>query len=406
MDTLTPEATTPSELPDTSTSFIRRWRLQLGIGAVVLVILIVWAIRAGRSSAAPTGAGRSVPVVVATTRQGDMNVNLTGLGTVVPLSTVTVHSRVDGQLMRIDFTEGQLVHQGELLAEIDPRPFQVQLMQAEGQLAKDQAALKNARMDQERYISLVKQGILAQQQLDAQVSTVVQAEGAIKSDEAQVESAKLNLVYSRITAPISGRVGLRLVDLGNMVHATDANGLAVIAPVQPINVIFTIPADNIQKVLAQDRKPGKLTVEAWDRDMTARLAVGTLAAIDNQVDVTTGTVRLKALFTNENLALFPNQFVNARLLVDTLHNAIIVPSAAVQRSPQATFVYVVKADNTVEFRTVEVLTTDGDLSCLKQGLTPGEKVVVDGLDKLRPGSKVAPADAEGQVPANNSKAKG
>jgi membrane fusion protein, multidrug efflux system len=406
MDTSMPDATLPSQSPDSAPSFLLRWRLQLSIGAALLAFLVIWAIRASRQNAAPPGTGRSVPVVVATVRKGDMNVNLTGLGTVVPLSTVTVHSRVDGQIMRIAFTEGQMVRQGDLLVEIDPRPFQVQLMQAEGQLAKDQAALKNARMDQERYISLVKQGILAQQQLDAQVSTVVQAEGAIKSDEAQVESAKLNLVYSRITAPLSGRVGLRLVDLGNMVHATDTNGLLVIAPVQPINAVFTIPADAIQKVLAQDKKLGHLKVEAWDRDMTTRLAVGTLEAIDNQVDVNTGTVRLKALFSNEDLALFPNQFVNARLLVDTLHDAIIVPSAAVQRSPQATFVYVVKADSTVELRTVDVLTTDGDLSCIKQGLAPGEKVVVDGLDKLRPGSKVAPADAESQGGATGSKAKG
>ncbi|MDR3684203.1 MAG: MdtA/MuxA family multidrug efflux RND transporter periplasmic adaptor subunit [Geothrix sp.] len=406
MATLTPDAPPPSPSPVPSSGFFLRWRLRLGLGAVVLVILILWAIRAGRSSSAPPAAGRSVPVVVTAARKGDMNVNLTGLGTVTPLTTVTVHSRVDGELMRVAFTEGQMVHQGDLLAQIDPRPFQVQLMQAEGQLAKDQAALKNARMDLDRFQSLVKQGILAQQQLDAQTSTVVQAEGAIKSDESQVESAKLNLVYSRITAPISGRVGLRLVDLGNMVHASDANGLAVISAVQPITVIFTIPADNIQQVLAQNRKTGKLMVEAWDRDMTSRLAVGTLAAIDNQADVGTGTVRLRALFANEDMALFPNQFVNAKLLVDTLRDMIIVPSAAVQRSPQATFVYVAKADNTVELRPVVVQATDGDQTCLSRGLAPGEKVVVDGLDKLRPGSKVVPTDAEGQGTANGTKAKG
>ena len=406
MDTLTPDAPVSPESLDPIPGFFQRWRLRLGIGAVLLVILMFWVMRSGRRSAAPTNAGRSVPVVVATVRKGDMNVSITGLGTVTPLSTVTVHSRVDGQLMRIAFTEGQMVREGDLLAEIDPRPFQVQLMQAEGQLAKDQAALKNARMDQERFTSLVQQGILAQQQLDAQTSTVVQAEGAIKSDQAQVESARLNLIYSRITAPLSGRVGLRLVDLGNMVHASDASGLAVITPVQPINVIFTVPADNIQKVLAQNQKSNKLTVEAWDRDQNARLAVGTLAAIDNQVDVGTGTVRLKALFTNDDLALFPNQFVNARLLVDTLHGAIIVPSAAIQRSPKATFVYVVKPDSTVDFRVVELLATDGDLTCVKEGLTPGEKVVVDGLDKLRPGSKVAPFDAEGQGAATTPKGKG
>jgi multidrug efflux system membrane fusion protein len=406
MNPSNPESTIPADLPAPSLGFFPRWRLRLGIGAVVLVLLLVWIVRANRTVVAPVGPGRSVPVVTAIARQGDMNVSLTALGTVTALSTVTIHSRVDGQLMHIAFTEGQVVRQGDLLAEIDPRPFQVQLMQAQGQLAKDQAALKNALMDRERFTSLVKQGILPQQQLDAQVSTVVQAEGVIKSDEAQVESAKLNLVYSRITAPISGRVGLRLVDLGNMVHATDPNGLAVVAPVQPINVIFSVPADNIQQVLAQNKKSGKLTVEAWDRDLKARLAIGTLAAIDNQVDVGTGTVRLKALFTNEDMVLFPNQFVNARLLVDTLHNAIIIPSAAVQRSPQATFVYVVKADSTVEFRVVEILTTEGDLSCIKKGLASGEKVVVDGLDKLRPGSKVAPADAEAPGAASGTKAKG
>jgi multidrug efflux system membrane fusion protein len=227
---------------------------------------------------------------------------------------------------------------------------------------------------------------------------VAQFQAALKSDQAQVESAKLNLVYSRITAPISGRVGLRLVDAGNMVRATDANGLATLAPIQPINVVFAVPADNIQKVMSQNAKGGKLPVEAWDRDLKTRLAAGVLAAIDNQVDPATGTVRMKALFSNDDKALFPNQFVNVQLLVDTLRGIVIVPTAAVQRSPQGVFVYVVKDDSTVELRTVEVQGTDGDNTAVTKGLAGGETVVTDGLEKLRPGSKVAlpkPVGAKG-----------
>jgi multidrug efflux system membrane fusion protein len=326
-----------------------------------------------------------------------MPVNISGLGTVVPTDAVTVRTRVDGQLMTVNFKEGQVVKQGDLLMQVDPRPYEVQLHQAEGQLAKDQAALKDARLDLERYKNLVKQGILPQQQLDTQVATVDQDEAAIKGDQAGVESARLNLTYSRITAPLSGTVGLRLVDAGNMVHATDTTGLVVITPLSPINVMFTIPADNIQHVLANSRVGKPLAVDAFDRDNSRKLASGALLAVDNQVDPTTGTVRLKAQFPNKDGILFPNQFVNARLQTDTLHDVLIVPAAAVQRSPRGNFVYVVKPDSTVDLRTVEIELTEADTIALKSGVQESEQVVIDGLDKLSPGTKVAPTQAAAKV---------
>ncbi len=377
-------------------ALLQGWRLWAIVGAAALLLWLFF--RGGKKDPAASAASRPVPVAVALARKGDMAVRLSGLGTVTALSNVTVKSRVDGQLVRVDFIEGQLVHEGQLLAEIDPRPFKVQLMQAEGQFAKDNAAFQNAKADLARLEGLVKQGIISRQQLDTQISSVAQFEAALKSDQAQVESAKLNLIYSRVTAPISGRVGLRLVDVGNIVRTTDATGLVTIAPIQPINVVFAVPADHIQQVLSQNAKATRLPVEAWDRDLRTRLAAGTLAAIDNQVDPGTGTVRLKAVFANEDRALFPNQFVNAQLLVDTLRGVVIVPTAAVQRSPQGDFVYLVKADSTVELRTVEVQGTDGDDTALSKGLAGGETIVTDGLEKLRPGSKVAlpkPSAAKG-----------
>jgi multidrug efflux system membrane fusion protein len=378
-------------------AILRGWRLWAIVGGASLLLLWLF-FRGTKKDPGINPAGRPVPVAVTQSRKGDMAVRISGLGTVTALNNVTVRSRVDGQLVRVAFTEGQLVREGELLAEIDPRPFKVQLMQAEGQFAKDRAAAQNANADLKRFQSLVKQGIISSQQLDTQVSAVAQFEASLEADQATIESAKLNLVYSRITAPISGRVGLRLVDVGNIVKATDANGLVTIAALQPINVVFAVPADNVQQVLSQNAKATKLPVEAWDRDLRTRLGTGTLAAIDNQVDPGTGTVRLKALFSNENRALYPNQFVNAQLLVDTLRGVVIVPTAAVQRSPQGSFVYVVKGDSTVELRNVEVKGTDGDDTAVSKGLSGGETVVTDGLEKLRPGSKVAlpkPAGAKG-----------
>jgi multidrug efflux system membrane fusion protein len=330
-----------------------------------------------------------VPVVAAAAESGTMPVYLNGLGTVTSLNTVTVHTRVDGQLDAVMFREGDLVRKGELLAQIDPRPFQVQMHQAEGTLARDQAALKNAQIDLQRYQALFAQDAIPQQQLATQMATVTQDESVIKSDQAQVDNARLNLTYSRITAPITGRVGLRLVDPGNIVHASDPNGLIVITQRQPIGVLFTIPEDSLPGVLAQLRRSRTLAVEAWNRDMTAKLATGALLTVDNEIDPTTGTVRLKATFPNQQEALFPNQFVNARLLLDTLDGIVMVPAAAIQRNQQSTFVYVVKPDDTVELRTVDLRLTEGDRVAIDRGLAAGERVVVEGVDKLQPGMKVA-----------------
>jgi multidrug efflux system membrane fusion protein len=402
-DTPAEAGSAPLMLGASSSAPKRRWPwlAALGAGALVVVLLVA---RSGKekagAAAGKSGKGaapRAVPVMAAAARTGDVGVYLTGLGTATALNTVTVRSRVDGQLINVAFREGQFVHEGDLLAQIDPRPFQVQLIQAEGQMARDEAALKNANTDLERYRVLTQQGAIPRQQLDTQVSTVNQYEAALKSDRGQIESAKLNLVYSRITAPISGRVGLRLLDAGNIVHANDANGLVVITQLQPIAVVFTVPADQLPKVMDQMRAGRRLAVEAYDRDLKNRLATGSLLAVDNQIDQTTGTVRLKALFGNDDNALFPNQFVNARLLVNTLVETVIVPTAAIQRSPQTMFVYVVKPDETVEMRPVEVQLTEAEDTAIRKGVRAGDLVVVDGIDKLQPGTKVSVgrSDAKG-----------
>jgi multidrug efflux system membrane fusion protein len=318
-----------------------------------------------------------------------MGVYLTGLGTVTAVNTVTVRSRVDGQLVDVAFREGQEVRKGDLLARIDPRPFEVQLLSAQGQLAKDQATLENARRDLERFRLLLRDQIVPQQQFDAQLAAVRQAEGALKSDEALIASARLNLSYTRITAPESGTVGLRLVDPGNMVHANDQNGIVVLAQQRPIVVVLTLPADQVPPVRAQTARKKTLPMEAWDREMKTKLATGELVAVDNQIDPATGTVKLKGVFPNDDLALFPNQFVNARLLVNVLSGAVLVPTAAIQRSPQGAFVWVVLPDSSVDMRTVEVALTEGDTTALKKGVNAGESLVVDGADRLQPKMKVA-----------------
>src|SRR5437588_9747468 len=355
---------------------------------------------AGKTRGGPGGAGMGnfvVPVVVAPAQRGDLPVYFNGLGTVTAFNTVTVRSRVDGQIVNVAFREGQFVHEGDVLVQIDPRPFQVQLEQAEGQLAKDQAQRKDAEVNLERYKLLFNEGVIPKQQLDTQAALVGQFDGAIKSDQSQVDNAKLQLTYCRITAPINGRVGLRLVDPGNIVHANDTNGLVVITQLQPIAVLFSLPQDELPQVSAKLRAGIQLTVDAYDRDDTLKIATGKLLTMDNEIDPTTGTYKLKAVFNNADNALFPNQFVNVHLLVDTMHDLPILPDPAIQRGPQGTYVYAVASDNSVTIRPVTIAQTTGNRIGLGGGLSGGELVVVEGQDKLQDGSKVNPtvADANG-----------
>ena len=389
----------PSERVESSTG--SRWWLVLF--AIVLVAGGWWyfhsrgtqannaAVAGGNGPGTPGIGTTAVPVVVATAHRGDLPVYFNGLGNVTAFNTVTVRSRVDGQIVKINFTEGQYVKEGDALIEIDPRPYQVQLEQAEGQLAKDQAMLKDAQVDYGRYTQLLNEGVIPKQQVDTQQAQVGNYEGAIKADQASIDNAKLQITYSHITAPISGRVGLRLVDVGNIVHASDTNGLLVITQLQPIAVLFSLPQDQLPQVMEKMRSGKPMEVQAWDRDNTDKIATGKLLTIDNQIDMTTGTYKLKAVFDNAKNELFPNQFVNVHLLVDTKKNVVLVPTTAILRGQQgSSYVFAVKPGNAVAVKSVKVADTTGTTAGVSAGLNDGDVVVIDGQDKLKDGMVVDP----------------
>ncbi len=374
---------------------MKRLRTLLAIGLGLAVVAGAgWYITTHSSSSSSSrqagrfGANAPIPVGLAAAAKGDIPIVIKALGTVTPLATVTVKAQITGQLTQVEFTEGQSVKKGDLLAVVDPRPYVVAQQQAQGTLEKDQALLKNAQLDLQRYKTLVAQDSIARQQYDTQASLVRQYESAIITDQALLDNAKLNLVYTRIIAPVSGRIGLRLVDQGNYVTLGDATGICVITQMQPMSVVFTIAEDFLPQVRKRLRDGATLQTTALDRAQKNELATGKVSTHDNQIDLTTGTVKLRAIFDNADEALFPNQFVNVRLLADTVKDAIVVPVAAIQRGQPGTFVYRVKPDDTVEIRVVETGATDGEKIAIVKGLAIGDEVVIDGTDRLRDGAKI------------------
>lgn len=394
LEEVTPLSEPPGSVPPARGRGV--WLALLIIVCVAAGAYFLWPKKPASTAGGPPAKGAStggksasaMPVVAAKARKGDIAVYFNGLGTVTSIYTVSVRSRVDGQLMKILYQEGEIIHQGERLLEIDPRPFEAQLTQFEGLLQRDQALLDNARIDLARYETLVKQNAVPEQQLATQQALVAEYEGAVKNDKGQVDTAKLNITYCHIDAPITGSLGLRLVDPGNIVHASDANALLVITQVQPISVIFTMVEDQLPTVLQKLRAGQRLEVDAYDREMKNKIAQGWLATVDNQIDPTTGTVRLRATFDNRDNALFPNQFVNARLLVEEKRGVTLAPSAVIQRGSQSTYVYVVKPDSTVTVHQIAVGTTEGDDTEVTSGISPGDVLVMTGVDKLQEGSKV------------------